>query len=74
MDRNLWRRIEIACPIRAPELKARILENLSLFLKDDAWAWVMDQNGGYARVAEKGSVSAQQTLLLANQSGGLSLP
>ena len=73
MDRNLWRRIEIACPIRAPELKARILENLSLFLKDDAWAWVMDQNGGYARVAEKGSVSAQQTLLLANQSGGLSL-
>ena len=73
MDRNLWRRIEIACPIRSPVLKARLLENLSLFLKDDAWAWGMDQNGEYARVSEKGTVSAQQTLLLANQSGGLSL-
>lgn len=73
MDRNLWRRVEIACPVRSPELKARILENLALFLKDDALAWRMDQHGAYERVAEKGTVSAQDILLLANQSGGSSL-
>ena len=73
MDRNLWRRVEVACPVRSSELKARILDNLSLFLKDDALAWVMDHTGAYTRVADNGKFSAQQTLLQANQTGSSTL-
>ena len=63
MDRNLWRRVEVACPIRSPELKERILKNMARFLEDDALAWLMDSDGGYARVAERGENSAQAALL-----------
>lgn len=63
MDRNLWRRVEVACPIRSSELKERILKNMARFLEDDALAWLMDSDGGYARVAERGENSAQAALL-----------
>jgi polyphosphate kinase len=63
MDRNLFRRIEVAFPVDAPELQARIAEDLNLYLADDCQAWELNSNGAYARAAGSGEVSAQARLL-----------
>jgi polyphosphate kinase len=59
MDRNLFRRIEVAFPIESAELQARVIEDLKLYLEDDVQAWVLDADGQYARAAGEGKVSAQ---------------
>jgi polyphosphate kinase len=63
MDRNLFRRIEIAFPIDAPELKARVAEDLKLYLEDDMQAWVLDTDGSYSRAVGDVQVSAQLRLM-----------
>src|SRR5581483_3737061 len=49
MDRNLFRRIEVAFPVESTELKARVAEDLSLYLADSAQAWLLDREGRYSR-------------------------
>jgi polyphosphate kinase len=63
MDRNLFRRIEIAFPIEAPELKSRVADDLKLYLEDDMQAWVLDTDGGYSRTDGERQVSAQLRLM-----------
>src|SRR5208337_4763034 len=63
MDRNLFRRIEVAYPVESPELQARVAEDLNLYLADDAQAWVLASSGEYSRAAGAGGVSAQARLL-----------
>jgi polyphosphate kinase len=63
MERNLFRRIEIAFPIEAPELKARVAEDLKLYLEDDMQAWVLNSDGHYSRAASERHVSAQACLM-----------
>ena len=63
MDRNLFRRIEVAFPVDAPELKTRVVDDLTLYLEDDMQAWVLNQQGHYSRVAADGKISAQARLL-----------
>jgi polyphosphate kinase len=63
MDRNLFRRIEVAFPVEVPELQARIAEDLKMYLDDNAQAWVMDSDGGYSRAPGDGTVSAQLRLM-----------
>jgi polyphosphate kinase len=63
MDRNLFRRIEAAFPVEAPESKARIAEDLGLYLADDVQAWELDSKGGYSRAPAGANVSAQARLL-----------
>jgi polyphosphate kinase len=63
MDRNLFRRIEVAFPVDTPELKSRMTEELELYLEDDVQAWVLGSDGGYSRVASENGVSAQMRLL-----------
>ncbi len=63
MDRNLFRRIEVAFPVDAPDLKARVVEDLKLYLEDDMQAWVLNRDGHYSRVAADGQISAQARLL-----------
>ncbi|HMK85999.1 MAG TPA: polyphosphate kinase 1 [Steroidobacteraceae bacterium] len=62
MDRNLYRRIEVAFPVESPEFRARVSDDLALYLADDCQAWELDSGGGYTR-AEGGKVSAQARLL-----------
>src|SRR6202046_962901 len=45
MDRNLFRRIEVAFPVEAPELQSRVAEDLKLYLADDIQAWGKDSTG-----------------------------
>jgi polyphosphate kinase len=63
MDRNLFRRIEVAFPVEAPELRSRVAEDLKLYLADDTQAWVMNSAGTYARAEDADHVCAQTRLL-----------
>jgi polyphosphate kinase len=63
MDRNLFRRIEVAFPLDSPEFRGRVAEELNLYLADDAQAWELASNGQYSRAAGDGSLSAQAKLL-----------
>jgi polyphosphate kinase len=63
MDRNLFRRIEVAFPLEAPELSARVFEELNLYLADDVQAWVMNSEGRYSRAQGAEQVNAQARLL-----------
>ena len=63
MDRNLFRRIEVAFPVAAPELQARVTEDLQLYLADDCQAWTLSADGSYARAGTHGHISAQAKFL-----------
>ncbi|RKU02187.1 polyphosphate kinase 1 [Burkholderia sp. Nafp2/4-1b] len=50
MDRNLFRRVEVAFPIRERKLKRRVIaEGLSVCLGDNQSAWLMHSDGHYRR-------------------------
>jgi polyphosphate kinase len=50
MNRNLFRRVEIAFPVLDKQLKKRIMqEGLLPYLKDNLNAWELDSNGHYQR-------------------------
>ena len=62
MSRNMFRRIEIAWPVRDPVLRQRIIdEGLVPYLHDSLDAWALDGQGHYHRVGE-GGVSAPAAL------------
>ncbi len=67
MDRNFFRRIELAFPVLDPALKARVVkEGLQAYLEDTAQTWVMNAEGSYERPARRGrGRSAQDELLQA---------
>jgi len=63
MSRNMFRRIELAWPVRDPALRQRVIdEALVPYLHDQSDAWLLDSEGRYRRVAERGA-SAQRALL-----------
>ena len=63
MGRNMFRRIEIAWPVRDPALRQRVIDEcLVPYLADQRDAWVQAAAGSYQRVAESG-VSAQAALM-----------
>jgi polyphosphate kinase len=72
MSRNMFRRIEVAWPVRDAVLRQRVIDEcLVPYLHDDLDAWALDGEGRYRRVAEvghgrrgaRGRVSAQQALM-----------
>ena len=73
MGRNLFRRIEVAFPVRDPALARRIVgEALAASLADNRDAWQLDSNGSYRKIRPaKGEPvrSAQAELLAAMQTG-----
>ena len=72
MNRNLFRRIEIAFPVLDPQLKKRVLqEGLLPYLKDNQNSWKLDSAGVYHRRkarTEQTEFSVQQHLM--NTLGG----
>jgi polyphosphate kinase len=67
MGRNLFRRIEVAFPVRDPELKARVIaEGLAPYLADDAEAWTLHADGTWTAhaTARSGKTIGAQRLLL----------
>ena len=65
MERNLFRRVEIAFPVLDPALHTSIREDLVLYLSDTADAWLLQPDGTYIRASagDAAPVSAQATLL-----------
>jgi polyphosphate kinase len=64
MPRNMFRRIELAWPVRDGLLRQRIVdEGLVPYLHDETDAWQRADDGTYRRVAEQG-ISAQRALML----------
>jgi polyphosphate kinase len=55
MERNLFRRVEVAFPVKDPILKQRVIdEGLRFLLKDNASAWLMHSDGSYSQSQPKG--------------------
>ncbi|MCX7227851.1 MAG: polyphosphate kinase 1 [Burkholderiales bacterium] len=72
MGRNLYRRVEVAFPVRDRRLKARVLsEGIAVHLRDNASAWTMDAEGTYTRRRPRGprTIVSQQALI-AKLAGG----
>ncbi len=71
MERNFFRRVEVAFPIRRPEHRERILRDLGFALKDNCQAWLLQPNGLYARIQreQEKAVNAQQELLAVYAAG-----
>ena len=71
MDRNFFRRIEIAFPIRREKYKRRILEDLETYLRDNTQSWQLDDEGHYHRAipADDQVVCAQNELLSSYTAG-----
>jgi polyphosphate kinase len=66
MDRNFFRRVEVAFPIEDKVLKARVVkEGLQSYLADNTQAWELQADGSYKRLVPEGgeAVSAQVGLL-----------
>jgi polyphosphate kinase len=67
MNRNLFRRIEIAFPVLDPALKKRVIaEGLNPYLRDNSNAWVLDSDGKYHKPRLRSrqiQFGAQQSLL-----------
>ena len=66
MSRNMFRRIEVAWPVRDPVLRQRVIdEGLVPYLHDTLDAWSLDSEGRYKRVPVQGKpgVGAQHALM-----------
>jgi polyphosphate kinase len=66
MDRNFFRRIELAFPVRDPALKVRVIrEGLQAYLEEPGHAWAMNSEGSYdAPGARRGKHRVAQEELL----------
>jgi polyphosphate kinase len=67
MGRNMFRRVEVAFPVRDPVLRKRVIdEGLKAYLADNREAWELDAHGHWSKVKPKRrarSRSAQSELL-----------
>lgn len=64
MERNLFRRVEVAFPLRDPALRRRVARELAAYARDRAQSWALGPDGVWRRRARKGrSVPVQQRLL-----------
>ncbi len=69
MNRNLYRRVEVAWPVTQPELKARLVEEtLDIYLRDNTQAWELQADGSYIRREPQGDSVTAQSWLLARHS------
>jgi polyphosphate kinase len=49
MERNFFRRVEIAFPVKEQSHRERILRDLNSYLADNTQAWVLGRDGRYTR-------------------------
>jgi polyphosphate kinase len=73
MERNFFRRIEVAFPITQAKLRARIREDLERWLTDNSTAWLLQSDGRYQRATGAPPIDSQ-ALLLEGYAAALRLP
>ena len=64
MERNLFRRVEVAFPLKDRKLRARVLEQLDAYVADTAQSWLLLSDGSYVRAEAVGSSSKPVQLRL----------
>jgi polyphosphate kinase len=71
MERNFFRRVEIAFPVLDPALRASLRGDIDAYLADSADAWLLTTDGTYQRTptGDDGGRSAQSLLLERYTSG-----
>ena len=76
MERNFFRRVEVAFPIEREVHRERMLRDLNSCLNDTCQAWVLRPDGRYERVAraEQRPVNAQMELLSRYAAGAPTAP
>ncbi|MBS0380423.1 MAG: polyphosphate kinase 1 [Proteobacteria bacterium] len=75
MERNFFRRVEVAFPVRTPRHRERILRDLDLCLSDNCQSWKLLPDGAYERI-QRGAAPAVnvQDELLATYAAGPTAP
>ena len=65
MERNFFRRVEVAFPVEDASLQETVLEDLHAYLRDNTQAWIMNRDGEYVRgqPGEAPAYSSQAALL-----------
>jgi len=64
MERNLFRRVEVAFPVLDKKIRERIIDQLQAYLDDTATSWLLQQDGTYRRApSEPGAKGVQIKLL-----------
>ncbi|HEV8691244.1 MAG TPA: polyphosphate kinase 1 [Ideonella sp.] len=64
MGRNMFRRIELAWPVRDARLRQRVIDEcLVPYLHDARDAWTLQSDGSYRRARNGEGISAQQALM-----------
>jgi polyphosphate kinase len=63
MERNLNRRVEVCFPVEQPQLAARVLQELELYVNDGRQRWELMPEGTYVQVYAPEHPAAQLELL-----------
>lgn len=63
MERNLFRRVEVAFPLKDKKLRARVVEHLEAYLADTAQSWLLQSDGSYVRAEDPATDSAKPVQL-----------
>jgi len=63
MERNFFTRVEVLFPVTRAALRRRLAQDLELELRDDRYAWEMQPDGSWRRVAATAGISAQDMRL-----------
>jgi len=65
MERNFFRRVEIAFPIQSSRYKARIVRDLETYLRDNTQSWILQPDGSYTKTnaGDQPQLTAQQEFL-----------
>lgn len=63
MERNLNRRVEVCFPVEQPELAARVIRELELYVNDGRQRWELTPDGIYVQVYDPDHPAAQLELL-----------
>ncbi len=63
MERNLFKRVEVAFPVLDDRLRTRILSDLNGYLADTAQSWLLQSDGSYRRPDSQNGKPIQQKLM-----------
>ena len=64
MERNLFRRVEVAFPVLDARLRRRVIRELKAYQRDTAQSWEMLPDGSYRRLRPRPNSTAIQTKLM----------
>src|SRR5579863_4642496 len=74
MERNFFRRVEVAFPIQRASHRQRILDDLTRYLEDNSQAWTLHSDGRYERLSPAGDRPRNaQAELLGTFAAGMSV-